>query len=153
MPGSGIKIEELLQQLSNVVQDGFSLGRSKCVVDRTKIVDLIEEITAELPADIEQARKIAEAKNEIIGSAKREAEAIKRAAEERARQLVSQDELVVMARQKANEMVSAAEQKTKELRLASNRYVDDTLSRAEEALGEALGELKTSRGKFKSASK
>lgn len=153
MPGSGIKIEELLQQLSNVVQDGFSLGRSKCVVDRTKIVDLIEEITAELPADIEQARKIAEAKNEIIGSAKREAEAIKRAAEERARQLVSQDELVVMARQKANEMVSAAEQKTKELRLATNRYVDDTLSRAEEALGEALGELKTSRGKFKSASK
>lgn len=153
MPGSSINVEELLQQLSNVVQDGFSLGRAKCVVDRAKILELIEEITAELPADIEQARKIVEAKNEIIGSAKREAEAIKRAAEDRARQLVSQDELVVMARQKANEMVSAAEQKTKELRLATNRYVDDTLSRAEEALGEALNELKTSRGKFKSASK
>ena len=152
MAGSN-NVEELLQVLTNAVQDGFSLGRAKCVIDRARVLDIIDEIAAELPAEIEQARNIVEAKNEIIGTAKREAEAIKRAAEERARQLVSQDEVVIAARQKANEMVAAAETKTKELRLATNKYVDDTLSRAEEALGEALSELRTSRGNFKAAAK
>ena len=149
---AGRDVEELLQVLTNAVQDGFSLGRSKCVVDRARVLEIIDEIISEIPSEIEQARNIVDTKNEIINSARREAEAIKRAAEERARQLVSQEEVVIAARQKANEMVSAAEAKTKELRLATNRYVDDSLARAEEALGEALNELRTSRGNFKNAS-
>ncbi len=146
-------IEELLELLTTMINDGFSLGRVKCVLDRGKVLDLIEEIQNELPGEIEQARNVVAAKNEIIGSAKREAEAIKRAAEERARQMVSNDEVTIMARQKANEMVAAAEAKTKELRLATNRYVDDALGRAEEALTEALNEVKTSRGNFKQNTK
>lgn len=147
------EIEQLLEQLTTLINDGFSLGRAKCVLDREKLLDLIEEIKAEFPAELEQARNITAAKNEIIGTAKREAEAIKRAAEERARQMVSNDGIVVAARQKANEMVAAAEQKTKELRLTTNRYVDDALARVEEALGDALNEVKTSRSNFKQASK
>lgn len=147
------EIEQLLEQLTTLINDGFSLGRSKCLLDREKLLDLIEEIKAEFPAELEQARNITAAKNEIIGTAKREAEAIKRAAEERARQMVSNDGIVVAARQKANEMVAAAEQKTKELRLTTNRYVDDALARVEEALGDALNEVKTSRSNFKQASK
>ncbi len=146
-------IEELLNVLSNLVNDGFSLGRAKCVLDRGKVLDVIEEIQNELPAEIEKAREVTAARNEIIGSAKREAEAIKRAAEERARQLVSNDEVTVMARQKANEMVAAAEAKTKELKVATNRYVDDLLERTTEALTKALSEVKTSRDNFKQASK
>lgn len=147
------EIEQLLEQLTTLINDGFSLGRSKCLLDREKLLDLIEEIKAEFPAELEQARNITAAKNEIIGTAKREAEAIKRAAEERARQMVSNESIVAAARQKANEMVAAAEQKTKELRLTTNRYVDDTLARVEDALGEALNEVKASRGNFKQASK
>lgn len=147
------EIEQLLEQLTTLINDGFSLGRSKCLLDREKLLDLIEEIKAEFPAELEQARNITAAKNEIIGTAKREAEAIKRAAEERARQMVSNESIVAAARQKANEMVAAAEQKTKELRLTTNRYVDDALARVEDALGEALNEVKTSRGNFKQASK
>lgn len=147
------EIEQLLEQLTTLINDGFSLGRAKCVLDREKLLDLIEEIKAEFPAELEQARNITAAKNEIIGTAKREAEAIKRAAEERARQMVSNESIVAAARQKANEMVAAAEQKTKELRLTTNRYVDDALARVEEALGDALNEVKTSRSNFKQASK
>ncbi len=150
---AGHDVDELLELLKNAVQDGFSLGRAKCVIDRAQLLELIEDIENRLPSEIEQARNIVATKNEILGSAKREADAIKRAAEERARQMVSKDEVVVAARQKASEVVNAAEQKSKELRIATNRYVDDALARAQEALEEALGEVKTSRGSFKSASK
>ncbi len=146
-------VTELLNVLYNMVQDGFSLGRDKCVVNRARMLDLLSEINAELPSDIEQARKIVEAKNEIISAAKREAENLRRQAEERARALVAKDEITAAARVKAAELVNTAEQKSREVRLVANQYVDDALARAEEALSQALGEVKDSRGKFKAAAK
>lgn len=145
---------ELLGVLYNMVQESFAVpfGGAKCVLDRNKVMDLIEEINAELPNEIEQARKIVETKNDILGGAKREAEAIKRQAEERARQLVSNDEITSAARQKANDMVASAEAKAREVRIATNQYVDDALKRTEEALNTALGEVRVSRNKFKSVS-
>ena len=146
---------ELLGVLYNMVKEAYSLPLMgvKCVLDRNKVMDLIEEINAELPTDLEQARKIVESKNDILGSARREADAIKRQADERARQLISQDEITVAARQKANEMISSAETQAREVRVATNQYVDDALMRTEEALNTALGEVRMSRNKFKSASK
>ncbi|NLM60588.1 MAG: hypothetical protein GX193_00740 [Clostridiales bacterium] len=148
-------VEELLTVLYNMIQDSFALpfGRSKCIIDRSRAMELIEEINALLPSDLEQARKIVEAKNEILGNAKREAEAIKRQAEERAKAMVAREEITQTARQKANDIVAAAENKAKEIRMATNQYVDDALKRTEEALTEALNEVRNSRSKFKSASK
>ncbi|MDL2288633.1 hypothetical protein LJC32_04555 [Oscillospiraceae bacterium OttesenSCG-928-F05] len=147
--------EELLTMLYTMVQEAFAvpLGGGKCVLDRDKVLDIIEEINAMLPSDLEQARKIVEAKNEILSSAKREADAVKRQAEERARQMVAQEEVLITARQKANDVLAAAEAKTRELRRATNQYVDDALKRTEDALTEALTEVRQSRSKFKSAAK
>ena len=113
------------------------------------MLDLIDEIRANLPKDLEQARVIVENRNEIISQAKREAESIKRAAEEKARQMVAEDEIVVTSRQKSNEMVTAAENKAREIRRAANEYVDDTLKRLEEVMAQALSEMRNSRQQFK----
>lgn len=148
-------VEELLTVLYNMIQDSFTVpfGRTKCVLDRGKAMELIEEINAILPSDLEQARKIVEAKNDILGNAKLEAEAMKRQAEERARNLVSKEEILVTARQKANDMMTASESKSREIRLATNQYVDDALKRTEDALNEVLNEVRGSRSKFKTAAK
>jgi vacuolar-type H+-ATPase subunit H len=138
-----------------MIQDSFTVpfGRAKCVLDRGRAMELIEEINAMLPSDLEQARKIVDAKNEIIGNAKNEAESIKRQAEERARNMVSKEEITITARQKANDVITAAESKAREVRLATNQYVDDALKRTEDALNEALNEVRNSRSKFKTAAK
>lgn len=148
-------VEELLTVLYNLVQDSFTVpfGKSRSLLDRNKVLDLIEEINSILPSDLEQARKIVDSKNEILGSAKLEADAIKRQAEDRARNLVSREEVLLTARQKANDIVAAAESKARDIRLATNQYVDDALKRTEDALNEALREVKESRGKYRSASK
>ncbi|MGI6038688.1 MAG: hypothetical protein GX257_06375 [Clostridiales bacterium] len=148
-------VEELLTVLYNMIQDSFTLpfGREKCVLDRSRAMELIEEINAMLPSDLEQARKIVEAKNDILGSAKRESEAIRRQAEERARAMVAREEITLTARQKANDLIESAEQRANEIRIATNQYVDDALKRTEEALAEALNEVRDSRKKFKAASK
>ena len=145
--------EELIRVLYDLVQDAFTIpfGSDKCVVDRDKALGLLDEITATLPDELKQARTIVESRNELIAAAKREADALRRQAEERARQLVSEEEVLIVARQKANDIVLKAEQKAKEVRRASNEYVDNTMRRTEEAIAKALAEVRRSRSEFRSA--
>jgi len=145
--------EELLNMLGNMVQDAWSIpmSRDRCVLEREKMLDIIDEIKATLPVELKQARTVVESRNEVIGSAKREAEAIKRQAEDRARQMVSEEEVLVIAKRKANELMTVAEEKAREVRRVTNEYVDDTFRRTEEALTEVLGEVKQSRSRFRTA--
>ena len=46
-------------------------------------------------------------------------------------------------------MVRAAQDKIKELKQVTNDYVDDSLRRTEEAVAEALSEIRDSRSKFR----
>lgn len=147
-------IEELVGMLQDAVESAWKLpfGSDKCLVERSKMLDLIDEIRVNLPKDLEQARGIIEGRTEIIAQAKREAEAIKRAAEDRARQLVSEEEVMIIARQKANELTSMADVKSKEVRRVANEYVDDVLHRLEDVMTEALDETRKSRQQFKALS-
>lgn len=144
-------VEELVGMLYEMVQEAWSLplGADKCVLERDKVLDLLDEINAQLPNDLKQAKTIVESRNEVITNAKREAEAIRRQAEERARQMISKEEVLLTAKQKANEVVLNAEAKARELRSVANDYVDDALKRTEEAISEALSEIRQSRNRFK----
>lgn len=146
-------IEELVNMLYDAVSDAWAIpfGAEKCVIEREKLLNLIDEIRENLPKDLEQARTIVENRNEILLQAKREADAIKAAAEERARHMVAEDEIVISTKQKANEIAAAAETKAKELRRAANDYAEDTLRRLEDVIEQALNETRESRKQFKTA--
>ncbi len=148
-------IEELVGMLYDMISDAWALpfGAEKCLLDRERALDLIDEIRANLPKDLEQAKVIVEGRNDIIAQAKREAEAMKRAAEERARHLVAEDEILLTAKQKANELVTLAETKSKELSRTANEYVDDSLRRLEDVMNQALEETRKARQQFKAVTK
>lgn len=148
-------VEELLSMLYDMLQDAFTipLGNDRCVVDKDKALALLDEINAAMPGYINEAKRIAEEEAQIISKAKREAEVTRRAAEEQARRLVSQEEVLTVARQKASDMIAQAEAKTRELRKATNEYVDNTMKRTEDAIHAALNEIRQSRVEFRSASK
>jgi hypothetical protein len=69
-------IEELIGTLYEMVQDAWSLplGADKCVLERDKVLDLLDEINNQLPGEFKQAKTIVDARNEVINNAKREAE-------------------------------------------------------------------------------
>lgn len=146
-------IEELVNMLYDMVSDAWALpfGAEKCLVEREKLLDLIDEIRVNLPKDLEQARAIVENRNDILAQAKREAESIKSAAEERAKHMVAEDEIVISTRHKANEIISSAESRSKELRRVTNDYAEDTLRRLEDVIEQALRETREVRKNFKSA--
>ena len=148
-------VEELVKLLTDMVHDAFTLplGADKCVLNRDRVLDILEELTATLPSDLKQARSIVESRNEILSQAKRESEAIKRQAEDRARQLVSQQEVLITARQKANDMLAAAKAEAREVRRAANEYVDNTLKNVEESIGASLTEVRKKRTDFRAVAK
>lgn len=128
---------------------GVPLGAEKCVIDRDKALDILDEIRGQFPTEIAEAKRLLDARADFINNAKREAEAIKRTAEEQARLLIDDQEIIRVSRVKSNEMLSYAETSSNELRRAANEYVDDSMQRTEEALETALDEIKKSRQRFR----
>ena len=147
------EVLELIEMLYTMVTEawGVPLGNEKCIVERDKVLNLLDEIKAQLPAEVAEARRLVNARDEFIGSAKREADAIRKAAEDRAREMVEEQEIVMAAKTRSNEVLSQAESRTRELYRVANEYVDDALRRTEEAINSALSEVRQSRSNFRAA--
>ena len=143
-------IEDIIGALYDLVQDAraMPLAMDKCILERDKVLDLLDEISNQLPGELKQAKTIVESRNEVITNAKREAESILKQAEQRARQMMSREEVYQMAENEANEMIKNAQAKIKELKQVTNEYVDDALCRTEESIANALNEIKASRSSF-----
>ena len=143
-------IEELITKLYDMVQDARSLplGADKCIVERDKVLDMLDEISNQLPGELKQAKTIVESRNEVITNAKKEAENILKQAEQRAMQMISKENVYLEAQNEANEMIKEAQVKLKELRQVTNEFVDDALKRTEESISEALVRVQDSRAKF-----
>ena len=132
---------------------GVPLGAEKCVIDRDKALDILDEIRGQFPTEIAEAKRLLDARADFINNAKREADAIKRSAEEKARQLIDEQEIIKISRAKSNEMLSHAETSSSELRRVANEYVDDAMHRTEESLTAALDEIRQSRQRFRIAAR
>lgn len=145
-------IEDIITALYDLIQDarGLPLGADKCIVERDRVLDMLDEISAQLPAELKQSRTIVDSRNELIGQAKREAEAIVRKAQEEADRLVAQQSIYEEAKRKCAEMVAQTKDQIANLRKVSNDYMDDALRRTEEAIAQSLGEVRDTRAKFNS---
>lgn len=146
-------VMELIDMLYNLISDawGVPLGAEKCVIKRDQVLDLLDEIKAQIPMEINEAKRLVSARADYISSAKQEAEVIKRNAEEQAKRLVDEQAIVRASRNKANEILAKAEERSKELRKVANEYTDDTLKRTEDAIVDALNAIKQTRNNFKGA--
>ncbi len=144
-------IEDIISALYDMIQDAraLPLGADKCILERDKVLDMLDEIIAQLPSELKQSRTIVESRNELIGQARREAESIVRQAQQKANELVSQEAIYLEAKRQCQEMVNKTQNKIAELRKLSNEYMDDALRRTEEAIAQSLGEVRDTRVKFR----
>jgi len=149
------RIPEMLNMLHAMITEawGVPLGAEKCVIDRDKALDILDEIRGQFPTEIAEAKRLLDARQDFINNAKREADVIKRNAEEEARKLIDGQEIIRASRKKSNEMLRHAEASSSELRRVASEYVDDAMSRTEDALTAALEEIKQSKLRFRQAAR
>ena len=146
-------VNELLDMLFDMIDEAKSvpLSGDKCMVERDKALDLIDEIRGQFPMELAEAKKLLAARSDYLASAKREGDLIIQQAEEKAKQMLAEDELLAQAKQRGAAMIRQAEDRSAELMRAANAYCEDALHRTEDAVAEAYDEIKKSRARFRAA--
>ena len=148
-------VEELLDMLFDMIDEAKNapLSSDKCVIERDRALDLIDDIRSQFPMELTEARKMMARRAEMEAEAKRKADSIVRAADERAKQMLASDTVALQARQRANDMMRQAEERSRELKRSANEYCEDALRRTEEAIQQALEEVRESRSRFRAVSR
>lgn len=77
-------VEELLDMLFEMIDEAKNapLSSDKCVIERDRALDLIDDVRSQFPIELSEARKMMANRAELEASAKRTAEAIRKAAED-----------------------------------------------------------------------
>ena len=159
-------LEELITALYDMIQDAKSvpLSSDKCIIERDKALDMLDDLSAQLPAELKQARTIVASREELVSQARREAENIIRNARAEAEKLVAQEVIYQQTLQKCQEMAKAnvaecdervrqTELQMEQIKSASFGYVDNSLRQTEETILKALNEVKGTRSKFQNITK
>ena len=143
--------EDIIGALYDMVQDARSmpLSADKCILERDKVLDMLDEIIAQLPGELKQARTIVESRNELVSQARREADNVIHEAQEKASQLVTKEAIYEEAKKRSEELVSQTQNRINQLRKAANEYMDESLRQTEEVISSALNEVRDTRMKFR----
>ena len=120
---------EILDLMDEMLDKAWNMPMSngKCVINADRMRELIDDIKRHLPQEIKQARLIVQDRTDILSDARKEADQLVKAAEEKARRLVDQNEITKVAKQNAMEMVQNAQAQARSLKKAANEYVDELL--------------------------
>ncbi len=143
--------EDIIGELYDLVQDAraMPLAMDKCILERDKVLDLLDEIIAQLPGELKQARTIVENRADLISQGKREKENIIRKAQEQAKALVSQEAICQEAKQLAEEIEKKANDRAAQIQRAGNAYMDESLRQTEELISQTLADIRGVREKFR----
>ena len=143
--------EDIIGALYDMVQDARSmpLAADKCILERDKVLDMLDEIIAQLPGELKQSRTIVESRNELISQARRAAAGILRDAQEKAKQMVTKEAIYAEAKKRSEELVGQTQNRINQLRKAANEYMDESLRQTEEVVSKALNEVRDTRMKFR----
>ncbi len=146
-------IDELIDLLYGIVEDAWSmpLGKDKCLIERERVLDILDELRVNLPGEVKAARGIVEKRNELLEESRRDADAMKERAKEEAAKLVETNEIVREANARAQDIMDDTEKRTREVKLAAADYCEDILKQTEDSITNALTELRQIRQQFRSA--
>jgi hypothetical protein len=147
-------VNRLIDMVSDRIEEAKSpaLKPNLSMVERDEILDLLDEIRAQLPVEVKRAQELLAAREKFVEDAKRDVERMLRQAELEARTKVSDSEVLYAAKEKARQIIAQAEDRSRKLYQVANEYAEDALARTEEAVQAALDEVKESRMRFRNAS-
>lgn len=145
--GSKMNISENLDILDELLDAAWSvpLSGGRCVVDIDKIREIIDDIRLNMPNEIKQAKMIVADRKAIIDDARKEADSVIKIGEERVKKLVDTSEIVRQSQERAKEIIMQTNNQNRELKQATNDFIENALKNSEEILAGALQEIKSTR--------
>ncbi len=137
---------ELIAELEEKVEKSFELPIvKKSFVNKEEIMNLIGDISLQLPDEIRMAKSITEERNRILADAQKQADVIIKNAEQKIISMIDEHEVTKRATENANEIVAAAQKNAREIRLGTLEYSDTLLAKVDDQLKAISDAIKKSR--------
>jgi cell division septum initiation protein DivIVA len=136
------RIEEIVDSSKNVP---FTSNK---MVDPDGVYEIVDEIRAQFPDELKQARWIVKERQEMLEEAEKEANRVLEDARERAQAIASEQEVVRLAEQQAADLIDSARQAEREIRLGAEDYADEMLANLEVNLGKLLTAVQRGRDRL-----
>ncbi|HEX6501269.1 MAG TPA: hypothetical protein VF054_19885 [Micromonosporaceae bacterium] len=124
------------------------MSRTNCVVDRGEMINLLDQLRAELPTELRRASALLEERDKILDAGQREARRIIADAEAEHARLVSINEVTAAAEHEAARIVAEARAEAQRLRDEVDDYVDTALANFEQFLTRSLASIERGRDKM-----
>ena len=143
-----MSIEEILDSMDETLDQATKLPlmKGKVSIDVEQFREYVKQMRLNLPSEIKQAQHLVSDRRGIINDAKAEANTIIRKAEEKANQLISEETITKQAQQRAHDILTSAQSKSKEIKNATNVYVDGMLTRLEDVLVSNISDVRKTLG-------
>jgi vacuolar-type H+-ATPase subunit H len=130
---------QLIDRLEQLVSSGTRLPlSSRTMIDEQEFLDIIDQLRVTVPEEMKQARRFSQERERVMQQAEAEADKIIGAAQERATQMIQENDLVRRANDEAERVLAGAENQAEEIRHGADAYAFDVLAGLENELTKLL---------------
>jgi F0F1-type ATP synthase membrane subunit b/b' len=130
-----------LHKLEEMIREAKSMPlSSSALVNREKILEMLQEMQESLPEEVKQARWIVKDREELLAKARTDAEKIVETAREEQLRMAKKEAVVERAREEAERLLGEADDQGRAMRSEAEDYVDAKLAQFEIALRRILEE-------------
>jgi cell division septum initiation protein DivIVA len=145
-----VDVQERLDELMVLVEDAKAVPLSaSCMVNRTQVLDLIEEIRQLLPESVARADELLADREAVVQDGRREADRIVERARTEADRMVSEHEVYLAAVSEAQALRDHARDETERMRQETDDYIDAKLAGFEITLEKTLQTVARGRSRLR----
>jgi vacuolar-type H+-ATPase subunit H len=136
-----VDIQHLIDSLEELVADSRRLPIGGGVMlDRARILDLIDQMRAAVPSDIREARQVLQRREETLNTARAEAQQIIDDAQRSAQEMLTEHALTRSAEAQAQEITRQAQQRATQIVREAEERAQARLQQAENAATQQMNE-------------
>jgi vacuolar-type H+-ATPase subunit H len=145
-----VDVHEKLDEISSLVEQARAMPMSaSCIVNRSEVLTLLEEMRALLPQEIDLAEQLLAGREKVVEDGRSEADRIIAAAQDERMRLVSETEVFAQAQLEAGRVVAEANADAESMRKQVDEYVDAKLATFEITLNKTLSAVARGRDKLR----
>jgi len=147
--GAPAGVADLVAELRYVIESARPLPLSaSSTINKEDVLALIDEIQANMPDELRSARWLLKEREEFRAKMRREGDEIVALARNRAEQMVQRTQVVKAAEARARKVLEVAEADSRRLRLEAEDYCDQKLGSFENVLQRTLQQVGAGRTKL-----
>jgi cell division septum initiation protein DivIVA len=139
------KIDELVALIENARAMPMS---ASCVVNRTEVLEHLDEVRQLLPAELAEAERVLRQKRAVVAEGAVEAEQLLEAARAERSQMLARTDVVREATREAQALLEAARSDADRMRREIDDYVDGKLANFEVVLHKTMAAVAKGRAKI-----